>query len=151
MAHRGADDVHFHPCVGVEVIVVVGLQRRFDLLAARVEGGLVGLFGQADEHFAIRRIAEGLNARIFHARRVNGAANGVDVGSLGKLHFHLRAAAKIHAQRNRAADVRHVPAHLHDAGHAEDHGKGEEVPFPSQPVHIYAAKKFHCFFFPSSF
>ena len=70
-------------------------------------------------------------------------------GGSSKLHLHLGAAAEVDAQRHRAADVRPVPAHLDDAGHAENHGKGKEIPLPSQPVHIYAAKKFHCFSSPA--
>ena len=50
LAHRGAH--HLHIAHG-EGIVVVRLQRIDDLLAARVERGLVGLLGQADQHLVV--------------------------------------------------------------------------------------------------
>ncbi len=145
VAHGGAHHVHHHARGGVEVVVVVRLQCRLYLLAADIERRLVGFFRQADQHLVICRVTEDLDARVLHARRVNRLANRVNVRAVRKLHFHLRAPAKVHAQRHRTADMRLVPAHLDDAGHTENHGKGQEVPLPSQPVHIYAAKEFHCF------
>ena len=101
VAHRGAHHIHLHAARGVEVVVVVRLQRRLHLLAAGVERRLVGLFRQADQHLVVGRGAKGHNRRVLHARRVNCLANRRDVWGMRELHIHLRAAAKIHAQRHR--------------------------------------------------
>ena len=78
VAHRGPDHVDLHPGIGVEVVVVVRLKRRLNLLAAGIERSLVGFFGQADEHLVIRRRAEVLRAGVLQARGVNGLANRID-------------------------------------------------------------------------
>ena len=127
----------------------MGVQGVDNLLAARIERGLVVLPWQADDNLVQAGHVKVLNTRVLDAGRFHGLANGVDVGAVGKLHLHLGTAAKVHTQWHRRADMRPVPAHLCDAGNTKNHGKGEEVPLIPQPVHIYAAKEFHCFFFPS--
>ena len=111
VAHRGPHHVDFHSGVGVEVDCCSGLCSA-DSISWRpcVERSFVGLFRQADQHLVIvprRRRSEWLRpSRLL--RRWHGG--WLDVGRLRKLHIHLRAASKIHAQRHRAADVRPVPS-----------------------------------------
>ena len=146
MAHGGADHVHIKHFEG---IVVMGLQRIDDLLAAQIERALIVLLRQADEHLVASGLIDlrlnALNSRVLDAGGRNGLANPVDIRRLLELDMHLRAALEVHSKRQRAADLRPVNAHRDQAGHTEDHGKGKEVPLQLQPIDIYAAKQFHWF------
>ena len=149
MAHRGAYHVHFHSGVGIEVIVVVGCS------ADRSPGGPVSSAASlvcsgrlistswfaASPKFWMRRVLD--------ARRVDGMADRVDVGRVRKLHVAPAFRLENPRPAERTADVRPVLAHLHNAGNAKNQRKGKEVPLPSQPVHIWVVKEFHCFLFPS--
>ena len=99
----------------------MGMQRIDDLLAAGIERALIGLLRQADKDLVIFGLAVTLDARILDARRRGGLANLVGIRRFLELHLHLRAAAKVHAQRHGAADLRPMHAHGDDTGHAEDH------------------------------
>ena len=64
------------------------------------------LLGKADQHFvAFRAAAVVLDLGVLEPGRVDGLADGADVGRLLELNLHLGAAAEIHAQRNRAASA----------------------------------------------
>ena len=117
LAHRGAHHLHIAHGQGV---VVVRLQGIHDLGAAHIERTLIVLLRQADKDLVIGCLTVALDAGIVDARRIHGLANQIRIRSLLKLHLNLRAALEVHAEGNRAADLRPMHTHRDDAGHAED-------------------------------
>ena len=104
LAHRGAN--HFHIARMVKALPNVRVKGVLNLLAARVERALIGLLGQADQHLVVAGHIVVDDGGILDAGCRGSLANLPEVGSLGKLDLHLRAAAEVHAQRHRAAHRR---------------------------------------------
>ena len=90
-------------------------------------------------------IARGVLLDVAGMHGVDCLPDGADVRLLLELNLHLGAAAEVHPQGNWLPDGLPVPGHRKDAGHAENERKGQEVPLLSQPIDVYAPKKFHFF------
>jgi hypothetical protein len=114
----------------------IGLKRANDGVFALVECGLAGFaLLQGNQHLMVTGFAVALDLGVLEPGTIHGTANLTEVGSIGELHVHQRAALEVHSEGNTVPEEnREQPSN------AEDQGEGKKIPLLAQEIDISVTK-----------